>query len=226
MKIILTNDDGIDAPGLEALRKALETYGDVIIVAPEHGQSGISHRVTMREPIIMKELEKNRFMVSGTPADCTRLALKKIAPDADIVFSGINYGANLGTDVYVSGTVAAAREAAFMGKKAIALSQYIGEGKKPLWDVTSRSASDLLHFILGIDLSHGMFLNINLPFQEDNEIPEPRFCDPDTTPYKLEYVEKDGGLMLCDIIHYRPRKPGFDIDACFSGYASVSKIRI
>ena len=226
MKIVLTNDDGIDAPGLEALRKVLETVGEVIIVAPEHGQSGISHRVTMREPIIMKELGRNRFMVSGTPADCTRLALKKIAPDADIVFSGINFGANLGTDVYVSGTVAAAREAAFMGKRAVAMSQYIGEGKKPMWDVTSRSALKLLDFILGMDLSHGTFLNINLPFQEDHEIPEPRFCDPDTTPYKLDFMEKDGAFILCDVIHYRPRKPGFDIDVCFSGYASVSKIRI
>lgn len=226
MKIVLTNDDGIEAPGLEALKKALDNVGEVIIVAPENGQSGISHRVTMREPITVKELGKNRFMVSGTPADCTRLALKKIAPDADMVFSGINFGANLGTDVYVSGTVAAAREAAFMGKKAVALSQYIGEGKKPIWEVTSRSAASLLDFILGIDLIHGVFLNINLPFQEDHEIPEPRFCDPDTTPYRLEYVEKDGGFMLCDVIHYRPRKPGFDIDVCFSGYASVSRIKI
>ncbi|WP_027359578.1 5'/3'-nucleotidase SurE [Desulforegula conservatrix] len=226
MKIVLTNDDGIDAPGLEALKKALDDVGEVIIVAPENGQSGISHRVTMREPITVKELDKNRFMVAGTPADCTRLALKIIAPDADMVFSGINFGANLGTDVYVSGTVAAAREAAFMGKRAVALSQYIGEGKKPMWDVTSRSASKLLDFILGIDLSHGTFLNINLPFQEDHETPEPRFCDPDTTPYKLDFMEKDGTFILCDVIHYRPRKPGFDIDMCFSGYASVSKIRI
>lgn len=226
MKIVLTNDDGIDAPGIEALRKSLSEIGEVVIVAPEHGQSGISHRVTMREPIKIREIDNNRFMVSGTPADCTRLALKKIAPDADIVFSGINFGANLGTDVYVSGTVAAAREAAFMGKRGIALSQYIAEGKKPIWEKSSASASMLMDFILGINLSHDCFLNINLPYQEDHEIPEPRFCDPDKTPYRLDFVEMEEGFVLSDVIHTRPRKPGFDIDVCFSGYASVSMIKV
>lgn len=226
MKIVLTNDDGIDAPGLEALRKSLSGIGDVVIVAPEHGQSGISHRVTMREPIKVSELGENRFMVSGTPADCTRLALKKIAPDADIVFSGINFGANLGTDVYVSGTVAAVREAAFMGKRGIALSQYIAEGKKPIWEKSSASASMLMDFILGIRLDQGFFLNINLPYQEDHEIPVPRFCDPDKTPYKLDFLEMEEGFVLSDVIHTRPRKQGFDIDVCFSGYASVSMIRV
>lgn len=226
MKIVLTNDDGIDAPGIEALRKSLSGIGEVITVAPERGQSGVSHRVTMRDPIFITELEKNRFMISGTPADCTRLALKRIVPDADIVFSGINAGANLGTDVYVSGTVAAAREAAFMGKRAVAVSQYIGEGKKPLWELSSKSVSDLMEFIMGTEPGHGFFLNINLPFQEDSQRPEPVFCDPDTTPYRLDFIEKDGGLVVSDIIHYRPRKPGYDIDVCFSGYASVSIIKI
>lgn len=226
MKIVLTNDDGIDAPGLEALRKCLSEIGDVFIVAPEQGQSGISHRVTMREPIRITELGRNRFMVSGTPADCTRLALKKIVPDADMVFSGINFGANLGTDVYVSGTVAAAREAAFMGKKAVALSQYIAEGKKPIWEKSSYSASKLMDFILATKLDHGFFMNINLPYQEDHEIPEPVFCDPDKTPYVLDFIETDEGFVLSDVIHTRPRKQGFDIDVCFSGYASVSMIRV
>lgn len=226
MKIVLTNDDGIDAPGINSLRKVLGRFGEVIVVAPEYGQSGVSHRVTMRDPIMIRELDEGRFMVSGTPADCTRIALKLIVPDADIVFSGINLGANLGTDVYVSGTVAAAREAAFLGKRAVALSQYIGESKTPDWEISTLAAESLMDFIFGYEISIGSFLNINLPFQEDLESPEPKLCHPDYTPYSLKYVETDKGLVLCDVIHHRPRKSGFDIDVCFSGYASVSVLNV
>ena len=125
LKIVIANDDGIDAPGLAALVRCARRLGDVVIVAPQHPQSGIAHRVTTREPILINELEANRHSIDGTPADCARIALKVIAPDAGWLISGINPGANLGSDVYNSGTVAAAREAAILGYRAIAVSQYI-----------------------------------------------------------------------------------------------------
>ena len=115
MKIVLTNDDGIDAPGLDTLNRCVDQRVDIIIVAPQNAQSGIAHRVTTREPLRVNQLEPNRHSVEGTPADCARIALKVIAPDADWLISGINAGANLGSDVYNSGTVAAAREAAILG---------------------------------------------------------------------------------------------------------------
>ncbi len=98
MKIILTNDDGIDAPGLEALSQILRAVSTPIIVAPEQPQSGISHSVTTRSLISINRLGENRFSVGGTPADCARLAVKEIAPDAAWLISGINPGANLGSD--------------------------------------------------------------------------------------------------------------------------------
>ena len=109
MKIVLTNDDGIDAPGLDTLNRCVEQLGDVIIVAPQNAQSGIAHRVTTREPIRINQLGSDRHSIDGTPADCARIALKVIAPDADWLISGINACANLRSDVYNSGTVAAAR---------------------------------------------------------------------------------------------------------------------
>ena len=112
MKIVLTNDDGIEAPGLDALFHCVLPLGDIIIVAPQKAQSGIAHRVTTRAPIRVNQIGQNRYRVEGTPADCSRIALKEIASDADWLISGINAGANLGSDVYNSGTVAAAREAA------------------------------------------------------------------------------------------------------------------
>ncbi len=118
MKIVLTNDDGIDSPGLETLNRCAEQLGDVIIVAPQNAQSGIAHRVTTREPIRVNQLGPDRHSVDGTPADCVRIALKVISPDTDWLISGINAGANLGSDVYNSGTVAAAREAAILGYPA------------------------------------------------------------------------------------------------------------
>ncbi|MGD8295075.1 MAG: 5'/3'-nucleotidase SurE, partial [Desulfobacterales bacterium] len=100
MKIILTNDDGIDAPGLDALENCFRDSVQLVIVAPAQSQSGVGHQVTTRSPIRVNQIELNRFSVEGTPADCARLALKQISPGADWLVSGINAGANLGSDVY------------------------------------------------------------------------------------------------------------------------------
>ncbi|MGA9262212.1 MAG: 5'/3'-nucleotidase SurE, partial [Desulfobacterales bacterium] len=122
---MLTNDDGIDMPGLETLTRIARVHGDPVIVAPETAQSGVGHRVTTRAPLSVKRLAENRFCVGGTPVDCVRLALKVFAPDAAWLIAGINPGANLGSDIYQSGTVAAAREAAILGCRSMAVSQYI-----------------------------------------------------------------------------------------------------
>ena len=113
MRILLTNDDGIDAPGLAALRDAAAVLGgDLVVVAPAECHSGCGHRVTTDRAIRVEELARGRFRVGGTPADCVRIAVAQLVPDAALVLSGINAGGNLGADVHHSGTVAAAREAA------------------------------------------------------------------------------------------------------------------
>src|SRR5438046_2980116 len=109
MKLLLSNDDGIDAPGLAALLDAARDFGEPVVVAPASPQSGTSHTVTWERGVRLEPRGANRFAIHGTPADCARLGLLRLAPDAKWVLSGINDGGNLGADVYYSGTVAAVR---------------------------------------------------------------------------------------------------------------------
>ena len=216
MKIVITNDDGIDAPGLEALVRCVRRLGDVVIVAPQHAQSGIAHRVTIRDPIRINQLEPNRHSVDGTPADCTRIALKVIAPDAGWLISGINAGANLGSDVYNSGTVAAAREAAILGYQAIAVSQYIAKDQKVDWSITGDCARPVLKMLLSRDLAPGHFWNVNLPSPiRKNFEPVYEFCGLDTNPHNYAYQQNGDELIYKGTIHDRPRDPGKDVAVCF-----------
>ena len=122
MKIVITNDDGYDQPGLVALVESLGRLGDVTVVAPAGPHSHGGHRVTMRTPIRVERHESRTYVVHGTPADCTRLAVKQCVPDVDWVLSGINPGANLGSDVLISGTVGAALQGYFHEIPAVAVS--------------------------------------------------------------------------------------------------------
>ena len=116
MRILISNDDGIDAPGIRALELALEGLGEIWVVAPATGQSAKSHALTMHEPLEIQERGPRRFAVTGTPADSVYVAIHRVLPDLpDIVVSGINRGANIGEDVHYSGTVAAAREGFSLG---------------------------------------------------------------------------------------------------------------
>src|SRR5262245_41246546 len=133
MKFLLTNDDGIDAPGLEALAQAAAALGHAVWIAPHIHLSGCSHRVTTGGPIRVEPRGENRFALDGTPADCVRIGLAHLAPEVDWVLAGLNEGGNLGADVHHSGTVAAVREAALHGKPGIALSQYRKRGAEVDW---------------------------------------------------------------------------------------------
>ena len=123
MRILLTNDDGIDSPGLAALREVLEPDHDVWILAPDSERSAMSHYITIRDPIRCQRVEEKVYASSGSPADCVIVGMLGALPEKpDMVVSGINIGPNLGTDIIYSGTVAAARQAAFMGVPGIAVS--------------------------------------------------------------------------------------------------------
>jgi 5'-nucleotidase len=122
--ILLTNDDGIEAEGLQSLRQGLVDFASVIVVAPDRERSAVSHGLTLRAPLKFQEVGENQYTLNGTPADCVIYALKHITSGApDLVISGINHGANLGDDIMYSGTVAGAREAAHQGVRALAVSQ-------------------------------------------------------------------------------------------------------
>jgi 5'-nucleotidase len=227
LKIILTNDDGIQAPGLYSLFLSLQNVGRVVVVAPKNGQSGIGHKVTTHSPIRLEEVARNRYSVEGTPADCIRIALKEICPDADWVISGINPGANLGSDVYQSGTVAAAREAAILDRRAIAISQYIAKDHQIDWEITKHHADSVLKMLIAKNIARGFFWNVNIPhpLTKDSGL-EYEYCDLDTNPHKYEYQKEGNSYTYVGTIHERPRDPGKDVDVCFSGKIAISCIPI
>jgi 5'-nucleotidase len=216
LKIVLTNDDGIDAAGLQMLYQCVRNSGQVFIVAPDRPRSGIGHRVTTRSPLRAEQLDDGKYSVDGTPADCVRLALKKLAPDADWLIAGINPGANLGTDVYNSGTVAAAREAAILGVRSIAISQYIAKNREVDWDITGHHAGPILKMLMAKELAKSYFWNVNLPHPliKDAEVPF-QFCGLDTHPHKYDYLINDNEYSYDGSIHERPRDAGTDVAVCF-----------
>lgn len=227
MKIVVTNDDGIQAPGLESLGRIAAAHGEVLVVAPEAAQSGVGHRVTTRRPIRVVRLGPDRYGVGGTPVDCVRIALKVLAPEADWVLAGINPGANLGADVYQSGTVAAAREAAILGVRAIAVSQYIGRDRLLDWRVTGHHAGALVAMLLQKKLAAGTYWNLNLPHTvASNTNLDYRFCPLDANPHKYELVQEGDQFMYHGTIHERPRTPDRDVAVCFGGQASITRLSI
>lgn len=216
MKVILTNDDGIDAPGLATLQRCVQDEGRIVIVAPTQPQSGIAHKVTTRSPIPVKKLGLNRYSVDGTPADCSRIALKQLVPDAGWLIAGINPGANLGSDVYNSGTVAAAREAAILGCRSIAISQYVAKDQPINWDITGYHAAAVLKMLIKKTIEPSYFWNVNLPhpLNSYSEIPF-GFCGLDTNPHKYDFRTNEEEYIYTGSIHERPRNPGTDVTVCF-----------
>lgn len=160
MKILLTNDDGIHAEGLLILAKYLEKKHEVFVVAPDRNRSGVSHGITMTEPLKLCQLAENRFSCSGVPVDCTFNAINGILQEhPDVVISGINKGPNLGTDIIFSGTAAAARQASFYGIPGIAVSLASFEKHldySTLADFVSKNVENLVTLC-----EKDIFLNIN-----------------------------------------------------------------
>ena len=227
MKLIVTNDDGIEAPGLLTLEDLASLWGEVAVVAPAEVQSGAGHQLTNNRPIRVDELGGGRYRVWGTPADCARLAVKQLATDGDWLLSGINAGGNLGVDVYESGTVAAAREAAIHGFKAMALSHYTVDGREIDWPLAAQRLRPVLDSLLRTDPESGVFYNINLPHPDhDGTRLETKPTPVDTSPFRITFTPTENGYLHTGIYHERHREPGSDIDQCFSGHISLSKIRV
>ncbi len=225
MTLILTNDDGIDAPGILALHQAV--LGKSVIVAPKKPHSGCGHQVTSSHPIHVEKRSTTEFAVDGTPADCTRLGVTYLYPEAEWVLSGINAGGNLGVDAYISGTVAAVREAAMLGFKGIAFSQWI---KRPLeidWQLASDWTTQVLEKLWTLPLPAKHFWNVNFPHLEKGlPAPEIVFCEPSNDPLPVEY-ELDGEFF-CYRGEYakRDRTIGTDVDICFSGKIAITQLRV
>jgi 5'-nucleotidase len=227
MKLLLTNDDGIEADGLRTLLAAVSGLGEPVVVAPAGPQSGVSHAVTTDAPLRV-DARGGHFAVHGTPADCIRVGLHRLCPDAGLVLSGINHGGNLGADVYYSGTVAAVREAVLHGWAGIALSYYRKRGTEFDWPRAGRWATRVLADLLAKPLAPGSFYNVNLPHLRPGEAdPEVVFCPLDPHPLPLSYRhEDDGGMHYDGDYHTRERTVGADVDVCFSGRIGVTTIKL
>ncbi|MEM1296436.1 MAG: 5'/3'-nucleotidase SurE [Verrucomicrobiota bacterium] len=228
MIILITNDDGIDADGLKALKKAASGLGEIFTVAPAGAMSQVGHRVTTEKPIPVEEIDERAWAVDGTPADCVRVAIKKLLPKKpDWVLSGINHGGNMGHDIYISGTIAAVREAAFHGLQGIALSHYLRNGVPLDWEVSGRRVTTILEKLLGDDLDPGEHWNVNLPHIHDHEPePEVHHTEPDPAPLPVDFEDSAEGLTYRGVYAERLRAPGSDVAVCFGGQISVSKLKI
>lgn len=166
MRVLLSNDDGIHAPGLKALEKiAHELSDDVWVVAPELDQSGASHSLTLREPLRIREISEKRFAISGTPTDCVLAATNHLLKEnpPDLVLSGVNYGSNLAEDITYSGTVAAAMEASLLGIPAIALSLAVTHHHPAKWATAEHYGPEIIKRLLKIKFREHILINVNFP---------------------------------------------------------------
>ena len=164
MKLILvTNDDGIHAPGLQVLYKKSRLLGKAVIIAPEHDNSAASHSLTMNRPLRVCQIERDIYTINGTPTDCVTIGIGKILPQKpDLVISGINPGPNLGDDVSYSGTVSAAIEATMLGIPSIAVS-LAAESEPYHYETAVKFIIKLANLILEKGLPQDTLLNVNIP---------------------------------------------------------------
>src|SRR5207302_1154214 len=189
MRILLTNDDGIYAPGLRALRKELQKLGEVLVVAPATEQSGVGHSITLLTPLLVQEVldEHNQFLgwaVEGRPADCVKLALLELLPEQpDLVVSGMNAGSNAGINVLYSGTCAAAIEGAFFQRTSVAVSLEYTKPKPLDYPRAAAHARRVIEQILAHRPGPGTLFNINIPSLEKGPVRGVRVVPHNVAPY-------------------------------------------
>jgi 5'-nucleotidase len=225
MTFLLTNDDGIDAPGIQALQQAIRI--NTRIVAPAQPFSGCGHQVTTHAPIRVEQRSENAFAVSGTPADCVRVGIFHWCRDVEWVISGINAGGNMGADVYISGTVAAVREAALHRIPAIAVSQYRQFPMEINWDLAARWTAQVLADLLSRPLKPGTFWNVNLPhLPPTSPDPEMVFCPACTQPLPLDFRIDGEWFHYTGRYPQRQRDPDSDVEVCLSGRIAITLISV
>ncbi|MDR3473744.1 MAG: 5'/3'-nucleotidase SurE, partial [Devosia sp.] len=177
MRILVTNDDGVHAEGLQSLERIARVLSDdVWVVAPEYEQSGASRSLTLTEPLRVRRMDERRFAVTGTPTDCVTLAVQDLVEGAkpDLVLSGVNRGQNLAEDVTMSGTVAGAIEGMALGIPGIALSQSMAfvEGEAPRFDTAEAFAPGVIRRLVEVGWPAGVVMNVNFPAVRPEDVTE------------------------------------------------------
>lgn len=233
-RILVSNDDGINALGIKALERiALALSDDVWVVAPETNQSGAAHSLTLTRPLRVRRHGERHFSVDGTPTDCVLIALQRIVdgPPVDLVLSGINHGANLGEDVTYSGTVAAAMEATLFKVPAIALSQVCEDRRNIRWPTAERFAPEVIARLLETPWGPDVLMNVNFPDLDPGQVTGVRV----TTQGKrkigdtlLERVDPRGEPYLWIGALREEALPGegTDLAAIAAGYVSVTPVHL
>jgi 5'-nucleotidase len=233
-RILIANDDGINAPGLAVMERIARTFtDDVWIVAPDGERSGASRSVSLADPIRVNMIGEKRYsLVRGTPTDCVVMALDQlmVRTPPTLVLSGVNRGSNLAEDMTYSGTVAAAMEAAQCGIRAIAMSQVIELGSQVRWHTAEAHAAGVIDSLLAIDTPRGVFHNVNFPDVEPDEVRGVRSArqgswgriklnvdvrtDARQFPYSwLSFVHEAGAPA-----------PGTDVEVAHGGWISVTPL--
>jgi len=233
LRVLVTNDDGIEAAGLLALESALREAGfEVTAAAPDQERSGSSHSVSLRKPLRMRELGGERYAVSGTPVDAVHIAVNHIlrGKRPALVISGINRGANLGCDIHYSGTVSAAREGAILGVPSLAISLETDK-EDPDFGNAARFACFLAEFIREHGLPERTFLNVNLPDLPEAEIKGVQVTAQGVRQYDNIIQRRpdengDSAFWLGGMPQGGARIPGSDIVAVDEGYISVTPLRL
>ncbi len=224
--ILLSNDDGHTSPGIRAMRQALATIADVVVLAPEGEQSASSHALSLMRPLRLRASEPGVFALDGTPADCVYVALHagtRVLPRRpDLVVSGINHGMNLGQDAFYSGTIAAAREGALRGIPAFAASAH------PSVDLPAAAAlcSRIAVHLLSVTHAHAPLLNVNVPPRWNGQLRAARLgariyeesVDFRVDPRGREYLWLGGPGVRHE------RDPGTDTDAYDDGAVSITAL--
>lgn len=230
MKILVSNDDGVHAPGLACLAEALAQIAEVTVVAPDRNRSGVSNSLTLENPLRIVSASNGFYSVNGTPTDCVHIAITGLLKESpDMVVSGINEGSNLSDDVLYSGTVAAATEGRFLGFPAIAIS--LAGSRCSHYETAAQVAKILIRRLQDTPLTFDTILNVNVPdvlFSElkgiqitrlgTRHIAEPTIKDTDPRGRKIYWIgqpgpEEDAG-------------PGTDFYAVSSGYVSVTPLQL
>ncbi|MEJ0012629.1 MAG: 5'/3'-nucleotidase SurE [Bauldia sp.] len=236
-RILITNDDGIHAPGLAVLERiAAAISDDVWVVAPEFDQSGLAHSLTLNDPLRLRQISERRFALRGTPSDCVIMAVRRLlaARKPDLVLSGVNSGSNLADDVTYSGTVAGAIEGTLLGIPSIALSQaahYDGNERVVPWETAEAHAPDILRRILAFGFPEGVLYNLNFP----NTTPEA--AGPLTVTYQGKlahglHIEerRDGRNLPYYWLMFRREAETFaagsDLEAVTEGKISLTPLRL
>ncbi len=234
-RILLVNDDGVDAPGMALLEKLVRrSTDDVWVVAPDEEKSGSSHSLSIIMPVRLRKIADKRYAVKGTPTDCVLLAVHEIMRDAppDLILSGINRGPNLAEDITYSGTAAAAMEGMALGIPAIALSQVFVFGKQINWQASEVYTPQVLEFLLAQDWQRQCFVNVNFPALPAKQVnglritrqgqrppgsftPERRIDGRDVPYYWIMLTYQDGNIQ-----------PDTDLEAIRDGYVSITPTQL